>query len=124
MTAGGRQRLRLAAAREPARLGGVNSTALGFFDSGVGGLTVVRAVQQLMPAENILYLGDTARLPYGSKSPATIRQFADEDVRFLLAHGVKAVVVACNTASAHALQAHSTAISASRTAYAVKASGC
>ena len=103
MTAGGRQRLRLAAAREPARLGGVNSTALGFFDSGVGGLTVVRAVQQLMPAENILYLGDTARLPYGSKSPATIRQFADEDVRFLLAHGVKAVVVACNTASAHAL---------------------
>jgi glutamate racemase len=81
----------------------VNSAPLGFFDSGVGGLTVVRAVQELLPAENILYLGDTARLPYGSKSPATIRQFADEDVRFLLAHGVKAVVVACNTATAHAL---------------------
>ena len=64
---------------------------------------MVRAVQELMPAENILYLGDTARLPYGSKSPETIRQFADEDVRFLLANGVKAVVVACNTASAHAL---------------------
>jgi glutamate racemase len=81
----------------------VNSTPLGFFDSGVGGLTVVRAVQELLPAEDILYLGDTARLPYGSKSPETIRQFADEDVRFLIARGVKAIVVACNTATAHAL---------------------
>jgi glutamate racemase len=81
----------------------VNSAPLGIFDSGVGGLTVVRAVQELLPAENILYLGDTARLPYGSKSPETIRQFADEDVRFLISHGVKAVVVACNTATAHAL---------------------
>jgi glutamate racemase len=81
----------------------VNSAPLGFFDSGVGGLTVVRAVQELMPAENILYLGDTARLPYGSKSPETIRQFADEDTRFLIERGVKAIVVACNTATAHAL---------------------
>ncbi|MCF7733165.1 MAG: glutamate racemase [Akkermansiaceae bacterium] len=81
----------------------MNSSPLGFFDSGVGGLTVVRAVQELLPAENIVYLGDTARLPYGSKSPETIRQFADEDVRFLLGHGVKAIVVACNTATAHAL---------------------
>lgn len=81
----------------------VNSSPLGFFDSGVGGLTVVRAVQELLPSENILYLGDTARLPYGSKSPETIRQFADEDVRFLIAKGVKAIVVACNTATAHAL---------------------
>ncbi len=81
----------------------VNSAPLGFFDSGVGGLTVVRAVQELLPAEDILYLGDTARLPYGSKSPATIRQFADEDVRFLISKGVKAIVVACNTATAHAL---------------------
>ena len=81
----------------------VNSAPLGFFDSGVGGLTVVRAVQELLPAEDILYLGDTARLPYGSKSPETIRQFADEDVRFLIARGVKAIVVACNTATAHAL---------------------
>ncbi len=64
---------------------------------------MVRAVQELLPAENILYLGDTARLPYGSKSPETIRQFAEEDVRFLLSHGVKAIVVACNTATAHAL---------------------
>jgi glutamate racemase len=81
----------------------VNSAPLGFFDSGVGGLTVVRAVQELLPNESILYLGDTARLPYGSKSPETIRQFADEDVRFLISRGVKAIVVACNTATAHAL---------------------
>ena len=81
----------------------MNSAPLGFFDSGVGGLTVVRAVQELLPAEDILYLGDTARLPYGSKSPETIRQFADEDVRFLIARGVKAIIVACNTATAHAL---------------------
>lgn len=81
----------------------VNAAPLGFFDSGVGGLTVVRAVQELLPAEDILYLGDTARLPYGSKSPETIRQFADEDSRFLISRGVKAIVVACNTATAHAL---------------------
>jgi glutamate racemase len=81
----------------------VKSGPLGIFDSGVGGLTVVRAVQDLLPAEDILYLGDTARMPYGSKSPETIRQFADEDARFLLAHGVKGIVVACNTATAHAL---------------------
>jgi len=81
----------------------VNVAPLGFFDSGVGGLTVVRAVQELLPAEDILYLGDTARLPYGSKSPETIRQFADEDARFLINRGVKAIVVACNTATAHAL---------------------
>ena len=81
----------------------VNVDPLGIFDSGVGGLTVVRAVQELLPAENILYLGDTARLPYGSKSPETIRQFAAEDARFLIEKGVKAIVVACNTATAHAL---------------------
>ncbi len=63
----------------------------------------MRAVQELLPAEDILYLGDTARLPYGSKSPETIRQFADEDTRFLISKGVKAIVVACNTATAHAL---------------------
>lgn len=81
----------------------VKSAPLGFFDSGVGGLTVVRAVQELLPHEDILYLGDTARLPYGSKSPETIRQFADEDTQFLVSRGVKAIVVACNTATAHAL---------------------
>lgn len=84
-------------------LAAVQASPLGIFDSGVGGLTVVRAVRQLLPAEDIIYLGDTARLPYGSKSPETIRRFADEDARFLLGHGVKAIVVACNTATAHAL---------------------
>jgi len=87
----------------PAQAPLVSAAPLGIFDSGVGGLTVVRAVQDLLPSENVLYLGDTARLPYGSKSPETIRQFADEDVRFLIARGVKAIVVACNTATAHAL---------------------
>ena len=81
----------------------VKSASLGIFDSGVGGLTVVRAVQELLPNEDILYLGDTARVPYGSKSPETIRQFALEDARYLIDHGVKAIVVACNTATAHAL---------------------
>lgn len=81
----------------------MNDAALGFFDSGVGGLTVVRAVQDLLPGEDLVYLGDTARLPYGSKSAETIRQFASEDVDFLLSKGVKGIVVACNTATAHAL---------------------
>ena len=63
----------------------------------------MRAVQELLPGEDIVYLGDTARLPYGSKSPETIRHFADEDTRFLISRGVKAIVVACNTATAHAL---------------------
>ena len=86
-----------------ARIAPVNDAALGLFDSGVGGLTVVREVQDLMPGEDVIYLGDTARLPYGSKSPETIRQFAAEDVDFLLGKGVKAIVVACNTATAHAM---------------------
>lgn len=81
----------------------MRTAPLGFFDSGVGGLTVVRAAQQLLPHEDIIYLGDTARVPYGSKSPETIRQFAAEDVQWLLTHQVKAIVIACNTATAHAL---------------------
>ncbi len=76
---------------------------LGVFDSGVGGLTVVRAIMDLLPNESIVYLGDTARVPYGSKSPETIRRFSVEDTQFLISRGVKAVVVACNTATAHAL---------------------
>lgn len=79
------------------------SSPLGVFDSGVGGLTVVRALRQMLPNESIVYLGDTARVPYGSKSPDTIRRFSVEDTQFLVGHGVKAVVVACNTATAHAL---------------------
>ncbi len=79
------------------------ASPLGVFDSGVGGLTVVRALRELLPAESIIYLGDTARVPYGSKSPDTIRRFAMEDAQFLLDRQVKALVVACNTATAHAL---------------------
>jgi glutamate racemase len=77
--------------------------AIGVFDSGVGGLTVVAALRRRLPNESILYLGDTARLPYGSKSPATVTRYTQRNVAFLVERGVKAVVVACNTASALAL---------------------
>lgn len=76
---------------------------IGAFDSGVGGLTVVHAMRQLLPAEDILYLGDTARVPYGNKSPETIIRYSREIMAYMRSNGVKAVVVACNTASAHAL---------------------
>jgi len=76
---------------------------IGAFDSGVGGLTVVQAMRELLPSEDILYLGDTARVPYGNKSPETIVRYSRENMAYLRGHGVKAVVVACNTASAHAL---------------------
>jgi glutamate racemase len=76
---------------------------IGAFDSGVGGLTVVQAMRRLLPAEDILYLGDTARVPYGNKSPETIIRYSRENIAYLRGYGVKAVVVACNTASAHAL---------------------
>jgi glutamate racemase len=78
---------------------------IGLFDSGVGGLTVLDAVARRLPAENLLYLGDTARLPYGTKSPETVRRYARRAVSLLLSRGVKALVVACNTASALALDA-------------------
>lgn len=76
---------------------------IGVFDSGVGGLTVVRALQLALPQEDILYLGDTARVPYGTRSPETVKRYAYEDTLFLQREGVKALVVACNTASAWAL---------------------
>src|ERR1041385_5542377 len=78
---------------------------IGIFDSGVGGLTVARQLHRLLPAEDLIYLGDTARVPYGTKSPSTVVRFACEDTQFLLQQNVKAVVVACNTASAWALPA-------------------
>lgn len=76
---------------------------IGVFDSGVGGLTVVAALRRRLPGESIVYLGDTARLPYGTKSAATVRRYTASNVEFLLEHDVKAVVLACNTASALAL---------------------
>lgn len=77
--------------------------AIGVFDSGVGGLTVVSALRRRLPGESILYLGDTARLPYGSKSSETVTRYTRRNIEFLTERGVKAVVVACNTASALAL---------------------
>ncbi|HEV2882570.1 MAG TPA: glutamate racemase [Pyrinomonadaceae bacterium] len=76
---------------------------IGIFDSGVGGLTVYRALHEQLRQERFVYLGDTARVPYGTKSLATVERYAVENARFLEAHGVKLLVVACNTASALAL---------------------
>ena len=76
---------------------------IGVFDSGIGGLTVVRQLHKALPSEDIVYLGDTARVPYGTKSPSTVVRFACEDTQFLLQQNVKAVVVACNTCSAWAM---------------------
>lgn len=80
---------------------------IGVFDSGVGGLTVARALVEAMPGESLLYLGDTARLPYGTKSPDTVARYTRRNVLFLVEHGVKAVVIACNTASATAMTSFS-----------------
>ncbi|MBR1815351.1 MAG: glutamate racemase [Lachnospiraceae bacterium] len=77
---------------------------IGVFDSGVGGLTVVREIMRQLPSENVIYFGDTARVPYGSKSKNTILKFSRQIVRFLRTKNVKAIVVACNTASALALE--------------------
>lgn len=79
--------------------------AIGVFDSGVGGLTVVRALRHVLPGEDIVYLGDTARVPYGSKSPRTVERYSLACQQFLLDRGVKLVLIACNTASAQALPA-------------------
>ena len=76
---------------------------IGVFDSGLGGLTVARQLRRALPHEDLVYLGDTARVPYGTKSPETVRRFACEAMQFLVAQGVKAVVVACNTATSWAL---------------------
>ena len=78
----------------------MKSLPIGIFDSGVGGLTVLRELRRLLPAEHLVYLGDTARVPYGNKSHATVTRYATEDVQFLLGQGVKMIVIACNTASA------------------------
>ncbi len=83
---------------------------IGIFDSGVGGLTVYRALHEQLPQERFVYLGDTARVPYGTKSLATVERYAIENARFLEARGIKLLVVACNTASALALPAISRAI--------------
>lgn len=77
---------------------------IGIFDSGVGGLTVVHELRRQLPGESLVYFGDTARVPYGNKSPETVRRYSREILDYLLGQDVKMVVVACNTASAHALE--------------------
>lgn len=79
--------------------------AIGIFDSGVGGLTVLREVARLLPGEDLLYLGDTARVPYGTRSERTILRYSLRNARFLMKLGIKMLVVACNTSSAVSLQA-------------------
>lgn len=76
---------------------------IGVFDSGIGGLTVVKEIMEALPYEDIIYFGDTARVPYGSKSKETVIKFSFQCIRFLLDKGVKAIVIACNTASAASL---------------------
>jgi glutamate racemase len=82
-----------------------NERPIGVFDSGIGGLTVLKALSEAMPGEDFIYLGDTARLPYGTKSNEVIIRYSKENTEFLLAKGIKMLVVACNTSSAVALDA-------------------
>lgn len=79
------------------------TSPIGVFDSGIGGLTVVKECFRVLPHESVLYFGDTARVPYGNKSHETIVKFSTESVLLLLRHDVKLIVIACNTASSHAL---------------------
>ena len=81
-----------------------NSNPIGIFDSGIGGLTVVKSLDSSLANENIIYFGDTARVPYGSKSNSTVIEYSKQDAKFLLSKNVKMIVVACNTASSIALE--------------------
>lgn len=82
----------------------MDNRSIGVFDSGLGGLTAVRRLHQTMPRESIIYFGDTSRVPYGNRGRDTIIKYARQDIRFLLQYDLKAIVVACNTASAAALE--------------------
>lgn len=82
----------------------MDNRPIGVFDSGVGGLTVVKEIMKQLPAEDIVYFGDTARVPYGTRSRDTVIKFTLQSVRFLMSQGIKAVVLACNTASAISLE--------------------
>ncbi|MBO5513466.1 MAG: glutamate racemase [Mogibacterium sp.] len=81
----------------------MDNRPIGVFDSGLGGLTTVAELQRLLPEERVIYIGDTARTPYGSKSPETIKKFAGQIVDYLIRHNVKMIIIACNTATAIAL---------------------
>jgi len=82
----------------------MNRSPIGIFDSGIGGLTVARALFEQLPGESTVYFGDTARVPYGPKSPETVRRYSLEILHWLMEQRVKAVVIACNTSTAHALE--------------------
>lgn len=82
----------------------MDTRPIGVFDSGVGGLTVVKQMMKVLPHENIVYFGDTARVPYGTKSKETVTKYSKQDVRFLLSQEVKAIIIACNTASSNSLE--------------------
>ncbi len=82
-----------------------SAAPVGVFDSGIGGLTVAKEVIRQLPHESVIYFGDTARVPYGPKSPDTVRRYSREIASFLQEQGVKSIVIACNTATAHALTA-------------------
>lgn len=86
-------------------MSGSDPRPIGVFDSGLGGLTVARAIMDRLPRESLIYFGDTARVPYGPKSPDTVRRYSREIADFLLGEDVKAIVIACNTATAHGLAA-------------------
>ncbi|MBO4854432.1 MAG: glutamate racemase [Oscillospiraceae bacterium] len=81
----------------------MDNRAIGVFDSGLGGLTAVRRIRSTLPSENIIYFGDTSRVPYGGRSRETLLKFARQDVRFMRSYDIKAIVVACGTVSTNAL---------------------
>src|SRR5258706_12719756 len=83
----------------------MNNLPIGIFDSGLGGLTVLSQIEKLLPYEDLIYLGDNARVPYGNRSKETVTKFSFEDTNFLLKQNVKCIVIACNTSSAFAGQA-------------------
>ena len=95
----------MAANSEAATTSDGDSRPIGVFDSGIGGLTVVSALRRLLPDESIYYIGDTARVPYGGKSPTTVQRYSLEIASLLLREDAKTIVVACNTASSVALEA-------------------
>jgi glutamate racemase len=88
---------------DPVKSGGGNARPIGVFDSGIGGLTVVKALRDVLPEEQIIYVGDTARVPYGSRSPATVERYSIEIAQMLVERDAKIIVVACNTVSSVAL---------------------
>jgi glutamate racemase len=100
-----KRRARPARSGTPARARDERDRAIGIFDSGIGGLTVVRALRKLLPSESFIYLGDTGRYPYGTKSADVVLRYSFENTEFLVEKGVKLLVVACNTSTAVALEA-------------------